>query len=390
MNTFRRSVLIMCLGDVRISPRASRFLRFFSSQNYTVSILGYGDQDSSSSIFKNFRIPSKSFFWRIPVIRRLTRHLPSLLLRLSSRLSYLSLKLNNWHLNLTSFKKSLTKSGFDYIVVEDLHLLPFAFEIKKDSKVLFDAREYYTRQFEDNYLWSYAEKPLRLFLCDNYLKKCDHIFTVSQGLSDQYLKDFKVNPSLLLSVPNSFNLKQRCTARKIKLVHHGVLNANRNLYNLIDIFSLLESRFSFDLYLKGSFSSIKKFKKYCSSFNDLNVIDPVPFEFLVPTLNKYDIGFYYLEPNGFNLRHSLPNKLFEYIQARLAVAIGPSPEMMKIVDHYSCGFVSKQFTVESMADTLNSLTPKQIDDAKNMSNLASNELCWEVESKKLLPILSNI
>ena len=48
--------------------------------------------------------------------------------------------------------------------------------------------------------------------------------------------------------------------------------------------------------------------------------------------NDYDVGLYLLPPTNFNQRYALPNKFFEFIQGRLAIAIGPSPEMAKLVE----------------------------------------------------------
>ena len=47
--------------------------------------------------------------------------------------------------------------------------------------------------------------------------------------------------------------------------------------------------------------------------------------------NQYDVGVFLLPASFPNQVHVLPNKLFDYIQARLAVAIGPSHEMAEVV-----------------------------------------------------------
>ena len=52
---------------------------------------------------------------------------------------------------------------------------------------------------------------------------------------------------------------------------------------------------------------------------------------IVDTIAEYDIGLFILSPINFNYYHALPNKLFEFIQARLAIAVSPSPEMARIV-----------------------------------------------------------
>jgi hypothetical protein len=59
----------------------------------------------------------------------------------------------------------------------------------------------------------------------------------------------------------------------------------------------------------------------------------------------------------FNLKYILPNKFFEFIQARLAVAIGPSVEMKRLVKEWDCGIVAANFEAKSMAAEINRLTP---------------------------------
>ena len=104
-------------------------------------------------------------------------------------------------------------------------------------------------------------------------------------------------------------------------------------------------------------------------------------------LNSYDIGLYYLEPTGFNVTFNLPNKFFEFIQARLALAIGPSPNMAEVVRQYQCGFIAEEFSIESMVNTLKDLTSEKIDLAKKNSDIAAKDLCYEKESERLLNLI---
>ena len=89
------------------------------------------------------------------------------------------------------------------------------------------------------------------------------------------------------------------------------------------------------------------------------------------------------------MKHCLPNKFFDFIQARLPVAIGPSPEMRGLIKKYDCGFVAKEFTVESMAKTLNNLSISEIDIIKKNSEGVAKEFCWEKESLKLNSIFNH-
>jgi hypothetical protein len=171
------------------------------------------------------------------------------------------------------------------------------------------------------------------------------------------------------------------------LVHHGNANENRNLSKMVDVFLKLKDHFTLDFYLTGNQTEIQKLNCLTAKYPRIKILKPVPSELLIQTLNGYDIGFYYLLPKGFNLQHCLPNKFFDFIQARLPVAIGPSPEMKTLVMEYVCGFVAEEFSVDSMAKTLNNLSISDIDIAKRNSSRAAKELCWEQESQKLNSII---
>jgi hypothetical protein len=116
----------------------------------------------------------------------------------------------------------------------------------------------------------------------------------------------------------------------------------------------------------------------------------VPIEEIIPTIGQYDVGFFYYEPTGFNIAHCLPNKLFEYIQARLMIAIGPSPDMAELVKEYGCGVIAGEFSVHAMAKSLNLLSAEDIDKYKNNSDRAAKELCFEKEKNKMSTILKKM
>jgi hypothetical protein len=62
---------------------------------------------------------------------------------------------------------------------------------------------------------------------------------------------------------------------------------------------------------------------------------------------------------------------------------------MAIVNKYENGFVSKDFSVQSMVSLLKSLKLDDVAKMKMASNLASKELCWEKESLKLENMINN-
>lgn len=382
--------IIFCLGNPSSLPRPRRMVNYLVKQGITVDCLCNNHQiDNKLCIEDYFFLKQTKGFFGKNLFRRLTRHIPSLILSFSDKLFSCANFMNDWHLNVFKHELQLRNNSYGWIVVEDLKLLPLAFRVKGTSKILFDAREYYTRQFEDHPLWKILELPYRNYLCQNYLNKCEHILTVSEGLKSEYNREYKINPTVVRSTPASESIRVKKTALPIRLVHHGNANENRNLSKMVDVFLKLQDHFTLDFYLTGNQKEIKNLKVITAKYPRIQILNPVPSELLIQTLNKYDIGFYYLLPNGFNLKHCLPNKFFDFIQARLPVAIGPSPEMKALVRKYDFGFVAKEFSVESMAYALNNLKISDIDIAKENSDRAAKKLCWEKEAHKLKAIFKH-
>ena len=118
--------------------------------------------------------------------------------------------------------------------------------------------------------------------------------------------------------------------------------------------------------------------------------DPVAPLRIVPESTHYDIGLFLLEPVNFNYEHALPNKIFEFIQARLAVAIGPSPEMARLVRRYDCGVVAPSFEPRAMAAALNALTPAEIDRLKANAHRAAKVHHAAENAARLRAIASSV
>jgi hypothetical protein len=83
----------------------------------------------------------------------------------------------------------------------------------------------------------------------------------------------------------------------------------------------------------------------------------------------------------------LPNKLFDFIQARLAVAIGPSPEMAAIVEQWDCGVVSETFEPQSFAEALRELTPESVTRMKANADRAARVLNADANRETIVAVV---
>ena len=199
--------------------------------------------------------------------------------------------------------------------------------------------------------WIKTQKPYIDYILNKYIRSIDAITTVSEGIAEQYARDYAIKrPDIITNAPKYSHILPvfHDDNNTVRMVHHGIAARQRDIGEMIKIVQCLDRRFTLDLYL------VKKDEDYyqelldaCNSSGRVRLLEPIKMHELVPKLNEYDVGLYVLPPTSFNHLHALPNKIFEFVQARLAIAIGPSPEMARIVEEYGPWSCRKGFYCRS-------------------------------------------
>lgn len=304
--------------------------------------------------------------------------------RRAARLGLRRFETEIWDPSLTTARGLLSGRAFECIFCEDITLLPLALALRDEplnrgrARVVMDAREFYPRQFENRLLWSLFLAGLNDYLCREYLPRADHVFTVSPGLLDAYATEYGVTCELLPSCAPYRDIQPRPTGERIRLIHHGQASPGRKLEDMIEVAGLLDERFSLDFMLVPSNPAYHgKLKRLAARVPNARIIPPVPMPQIVEFISQYDMGIYLLNPDSFNHRHCWPNKLFEFIQARLGIAISPLPDMARMVRLHGLGVVADDFSPASLAARLNALTAAEIDAFKASAHAAARELCRE-------------
>ena len=293
--------------------------------------------------------------------------------------------LHNYHFIV----KQLSSRHFDLIIANDVETLPLAFSITPQPKIVFDAHEYAPRHFEDKIMWRIFFQRFNTYICKKYIPRLSGMMTVGKGLASEYEKNFGVRPIVVTNANHYFDISpSKVSENKIRLVHHGIATPSRKLELMIDMMKLLDHRFTLDMILltpgfasKGTRNYIDKLKEKSAHDNRIKILPAVASAEVVKKINDYDMGVFLLPPINFNYENTLPNKLFDFIQARLGIAIGPTPEMEDIVNTYRNGVVSNDFTPEGLAIKLNALTKNEIEVYKINSEKAAKEFNAEKNNK---------
>ena len=270
----------------------------------------------------------------------------------------------------------------DMLIVEDITLLPFACSYKathKHCQILIDLREFYPLEYENDEQWLRTLGRLFAHLCDCYLPKVDIALSVSEGLCAQYKKDFHLPCTLFYSLPPFFDYTPTPTnAQEIKILYHGFISPDRSSMELLDLARLLINS-PYKLYVMALSNQKGFLESFCakaSSLPSIEILKPVNLAEIIPTSAQYDIGLIPFKPSTFNLVHCMPNKLFEYIQSRLALLCTPLVDVSAFVKTHQCGAIASGFESEDILHTLLSLESKDIDTLKSYSHKAAQK--WHI------------
>ncbi len=300
-------------------------------------------------------------------------------------------------LRLRALVEALREDPPSAVVVHDVLLLVAVLHGRKNgsSRVIFDAREFFPKQFEHSLWWRTFIGTGMSRLLRQCLPLCDAVTTVSPGLREGYRQLTGVDPVVVLNVPSrvsaiSTRHPVRDVGAPLRLVYHGGVNANRGLSTLIETAAQLEDQAQIDFYLVGPRRLIRTLEAHAAGTANATFHEPVPFSSIPEMLAGYEIGLVFYEDTSFNLRHAMPSKFFEYLHAGLAVAVGPSPDMAAIVREYDCGVVAADFAPEALAAALSGISDERIDEMRTNAALAARELCVEVEYIKLQELLERV
>ena len=324
------------------------------------------------------------------------RSFPGKLLRAANLLAH-RYEADIWTPQLCALIESLRSKKFSLIVCHDILLLPLAEAVRNQPHnkgrcaVVMDAREFYPKQFEHSRIWKIMLGGLNDYACRRYLAQSDLVFTVSPGLAQGYATEYNVNCIMLPSLPDYHDIIPHATAEPIRCIHHGVAAPGRKLELMIEAFIPLMGKAELDFMLMPSDRGyLAHLEALARGAMNIRFIAPVPMQEIVPCIAAYDMGVFLLQPNTFNHKHALPNKLFEFIQARLGVAVSPVPDMAGIVRRHGVGIVAEDFTAAAMTKAFQNVPVSAINAFKARANSIATELCWERNAETIRERLSSL
>ena len=371
--------------DISFSPlsRDARVLRQLSvvAQHGEVTTLGYGPATPFSTHHLEIPASALSLPQTIPGVANLALH-----------------RHEAADLQAPATQAALARVGeqrFDAIIANDARALPLAMALSHGSPVWVDLHEWAPEERTHVTSWRLLVAPWIDHICRTYLPRVAAATTVASRIADLYDQRYGVRPRLMRNAAPLAHLSPTPVTDRdpVRLAHSGAAVPGRALETTIDAVLEAGEGFTLDLYLIPAADGgryLRELTSRAQGSSRITLHDPVAPGDLPATLNAYDVGVFWIPPVTTNARLTLPNKFFDFVQARLAVAVGPSVEMTDIVAAHDLGVVSQGFTVSQIVDSLHSLTPSTVRRYKEAAHVAAPELSFEHEALTAHAILEDL
>lgn len=372
----KKKVLIICFSRLHRDPRILRQISWLK-ETYEITTLGYSNSNVAGVRHIQFD----------PEINR------SIFIKFKRIAQFAAKNYESFYWN-ASMKKLLEKTAaekFDFIIANDIETLPLAVKLAENkAKVIFDAHEYAALEHEESFKFRLLNQQFVKYLNEKYIPKAAAAVTVCHGIADLFEKNYDKKFGVITNASEFQEIKPSpVNPQKIRLIYHGGAITGRRLENQIRMMDFLDEKYELNLMLLGDDKYIEKLKNIAQPNKNIKFLPPVAFNEIASFTNQFDVGIYSLAPTNTNNRLALPNKLFEYIQARLAIAISPSPEMRRVVEEYDLGVVAKDFAPKSLAKVIGELSAEKIGFYKKNADRHAFELSAEKNKEIYLKIFED-
>jgi glycosyltransferase involved in cell wall biosynthesis len=278
----------------------------------------------------------------------------------------------------------------DILISNDLDTLPanyIAFKLK-GCKLVFDSHEYFPETpevFQRKFVKKFWLGIERLFI-----RNLNGYYTVSQSVANIYKDKYGIDFAVIRSLPFRITNTWQQHREEPFILYQGSVNVGRGLDSAIKAMQYLAN---YRLVIAGDGPELAGLIKLT---DDLKLHNQVNFtgKLLPADLQKLtlaaSVGISLEENMGKSYMASLPNKLFDYIQAGVPVLVSDLPEMRAVVEKYAIGLVLKERTAENLAVLVQQMMidSDHRDIWQQNLKLAATELCWENESVRLIEMVN--
>ena len=284
----------------------------------------------------------------------------------------------------------------DCLLSNDLDTLLPSFLISKikRTKLIYDSHEYFTEVPElvsrpkVQKVWRTIEEFV--------LPKMKEMITVNESIANLFREKYGIKVHVIRNIPMRKMLPEPASRETLNLpddkhiliLQGSGINIHRGSEELVDAMQYLDNCMLL-IIGGGDVLPILKQKVAENHWDDrVRFFPRMPYKDMMAITRLAELGFTLDKPNNLNYLFSLPNKLFDYIQANVPVVASHLPEIERIIRDYNIGTFIDEHNPEHIAEKIReTLSDKEtLETWKNNLYFAAQELCWENEEQTLIKI----
>ncbi|MFN8241843.1 MAG: glycosyltransferase [Bacteroidales bacterium] len=301
--------------------------------------------------------------------------------------------------NIRLFIELIFRKG-SILVANDLDTLLPNFLVSKFKRLplIYDSHEYFTGVPElegrpvVKKVWKTIEKSV--------FPKLRNVITVSDGIGLLYKDEYGITPVIVRNCSPSIAIENKLSREELGVPENDLLlviqgtgiNIHRGAEELVSSLEFIEGA---TLLVIGGGDVIDRLREIVMVKNlsgKVKFIPKMSWEEMMRYTSAADIGFTLDRSTNINYLYSLPNKLFDYISAGIAIVASDLPEVSNLVQKYKCGIILTEVTSSGIAKAVGTLRENRelLGNCKRNSRSASDEINWEAESDKAMNIYKSL
>ncbi|MEO9257366.1 MAG: glycosyltransferase [Crocinitomicaceae bacterium] len=284
-----------------------------------------------------------------------------------------------------------------HILSNDLDtLLPsyVAKKLKRKCTLIYDSHEYFTEVPEliahptKKKIWERVEKFI--------FPKLKKVYTVNESIAEKYRSKYHVEVDVVRNLapkwyPVDIKSKEELgiPANKKLIIAQGAgINVDRGIEEAVQAMKYTENMF---LMIVGDGDVVEQLKQ---TVLDDNLTDKVgfyskrPYQEMMEYTYYADLGLTLDKDTNLNYRFSLPNKVFDYIQAKTPILASDLVEVKKVVLDNKVGAIITSHDPKDLAKDFEEIlsNEEELNELKKNCEETAQRLSWENELQTLKKI----
>lgn len=280
----------------------------------------------------------------------------------------------------------------DFLLSNDLDTLLANYLVSrlKSKPLVYDSHEFFTGVPELQHnafarkFWGRIER--------NIVPRLKWCITVNRSIAEMYTEMYKVPFIVVRNVPIPLQntlLKSRREMgmpedKTILLLQGSGINIHRGAEELVEAMTLLPVQFH--LYIIGGGDVVKALENLAVRFSlreRITFLPRQPYADMMQYTRLADIGLSLDKDNNLNYKFSLPNKIFDYMQAGIPVIASDLPELRRIMDEYKIGRFIHEVSPQAIAEMVLELNaqPESLQAMRMECIRAAQVFNWTEERK---------